>query len=187
MRASRKAAVCVDAESQTHIEGTSAVSQTDACAVHAWQSDCRIPVLPSCSKVRALHAACAAACDMTPCTGDAESSRTGPRVPDGRSHQHRVNGGDEVPAMLATRCMFSASEETLGTYQRVNSSKRLSSRSGRAVSIQISMLVETAVKDSCAMMKHVSDRALDLQDRQVHLLLCDARVCIINHSLHFSG
>lgn len=63
----------------------------------------------------------------------------------------------------------------------------LASSSAMAVSIQISMLVETAVKDSCAMMKHVSDRALDLQDRQVHLLLCDARVCIINHSLHFSG
>jgi hypothetical protein len=113
MRASRKAAVCVDAESQTHIDERSAASQTDACAVHAWQNDCRIPVLPSCSKVRALHAARVqplVTCDT--CTGDTESSRTGPGVSDGWSHQHRLNGGDEVPALFATRCMFLASDKT---------------------------------------------------------------------------
>jgi hypothetical protein len=63
----------------------------------------------------------------------------------------------------------------------------LASSSAMAISMQISMLVETAVKDSCAMMKHVSDRALDLQDRQVSFLLCDVRTRSTNRSLFISG
>jgi hypothetical protein len=43
----------------------------------------------------------------------------------------------------------------------------MASNSALAVSMQISALVETAMKESCALMKLVSDKALDLQDRQV--------------------
>ena len=50
----------------------------------------------------------------------------------------------------------------------------MASNSVLAVSTQISTLIETAMKDSCAIMKLVGDKALDLQDRQVSCDCADA-------------
>ncbi len=56
MRADRKPAVAQrrDVECQTQGGSCDAGAQTAACSVYAWQSDCRVPVLPACNKVCSL-------------------------------------------------------------------------------------------------------------------------------------
>jgi hypothetical protein len=52
----------------------------------------------------------------------------------------------------------------------------MASNSMLAISMQISVLIETAMKDSCALLNFVSEKALDLHDRQV---------CGRGHTAHF--